>query len=377
MRKIWFLQRLPLVVRQMKSQSYLYGDFQWQVSVLLPTYRNFAKTYTNPDTEDNKIIPPCRFTQQKTNNMRVRLLFFIFFFGIQLFGQNKQVCISFDDLPVVNYGISDSCYQIDLFNKLVKSLKTFEIPAIGFVNEKKLYNNGNIIQYQVGLLQSWVNNGLDLGNHTFSHPDYNKVSFSEYTSDIIKGETITKEILAKSGKTLKYFRHPFLHVGNTKIKEDSLSNFLDNRGYIIVPVTIDNEDYLFALAYKRAIQEKDSILSKQIGHDYVEYMEKKIRYYEMQANKLFGRNINQILLIHASLLNSDYIDSLVNIYQKNGYVFVSIDVALEDSVYKSNITVYGNWGISWIDKWALSAGKKGNFFIDDPETPNYIKKLAE
>ena len=218
---------------------------------------------------------------------------------------------------------------------------------------------------------------LELGNHTFSHPDYNLVSFKDFKQDLLKGETVTRAVLSKNGKIIKYFRHPFLHLGNTKEKADSLDNFLSNHGYINAPVTIDNEDYLFAVAYKRAKVKKDTLLSKQIGHDFVNYIEQKLKYYETQSNRLFGRNIKQILLLHASWLNSDYIDSLAAMFKRNNYEFVSMDQSLEDHIYKTEITVYGNWGISWIDRWALSKGIRGDFFKYEPETPDYIKELSK
>ncbi len=293
------------------------------------------------------------------------------------FCQQKKVCFSLDDLPVVNYGIKDTAYQKALFNRIVYSLKTHHVPAIGFVNGMKLYSHENIIQYQVDLLKSWMSSGLDLGNHTFSHPNYNKVSYEYYTNDIIKGEGILKEVINEQGKPMKYFRHPYLHVGNTKAKADSLTDFLTSHNYIAAPVTIDNEDYLFALAYKRTAQKNDTILLHQIGRDYITYMEKKLEYYERQSNRLFGRNINQILLMHASLLNSDYLDALIALYKKHDYAFVSMDEVLKDPVYQTEITVYMDWGISWLDRWALSAGKEGDFFKDDPATPDYIKRLTE
>ena len=303
---------------------------------------------------------------------------FFLLFSLLTFGQEKLVCFSFDDLPVVSYGMNDTVFQKELFDNLISGLKKNNIPAIGFVNEKKLYNkNGEINKFQVELLKNWIDYGLELGNHTFSHPDYNLVSFKDFTKDVLKGETITKEILSQRGKTIKYFRHPFLHLGNTKEKADSLDNFLSNHGYITAPVTIDNEDYLFAVAYKRANVKKDTLLAKQIGHDFVNYIEKKLKYYEMQSNRLFGRDIKQILLLHASWLNSDYVDSLAVRFKKNNYEFVSMDQVLKDNIYKTEITVYGNWGISWIDRWALSKGKKGNFFKNEPETPSYIKELSE
>jgi hypothetical protein len=222
-----------------------------------------------------------------------------------------------------------------------------------------------------------VESGLELGNHTFSHPDYNSVTLKEYTQDILKGEVITKEILKRKGAKLTYFRHPFLHVGNSKEKSDSLTLFLTRQGYTVAPVTIDNEDYLFALAYQRASKKMDLNLMKQIKDDYINYMEKKLKYFEQQSNHLFGRDIKHILLLHASLLNADAMDSLAVMFQRNGYEFITLAEALQDEAYRTPITKYGNWGISWVDRWALSQGKKGDFFKDDPSTPDYIKKLAE
>lgn len=292
-------------------------------------------------------------------------------------GQRKHVCVSIDDLPTVTYGVTDSAFQKHLTDKLISALKANRIPAIGFVNEGKLHNEHTTMSFQVELLNLWVDNDLELGNHTYSHPDYNSMSLKDFSHDILKGELVTRELLKRKGTTLKYFRHPFLHVGNSKAKSDSLDIFLLRHGYITAPVTIDNEDYLFALAYKRANDKNDSKLMKQIGADYIVYMEEKVKYFEKQAYNLFGRNIKQILLLHASLLNADYMDALAKMFHKNGYDFITMDEALEDDAYKTPITTYGNWGISWIDRWALSQGKQGEFFKDEPATPDYIKDLSK
>lgn len=310
--------------------------------------------------------------------MRIFVYSVVFIFGSwQSFAQKKQVCFSIDDLPVVNYGVSDTVFQKTLMEKLIQALTKNKIPAIGFVNETKLFDHNQPISSQIGLLNEWVDSGLELGNHTFSHPDYNVMSLNEYSQNILKGELVTSELLKRKGTSLQYFRHPFLHVGNSKEKCDSLNFFLLNHGYTVVPVTIDNEDYLFALAYRRANDKYDRSLMNKIGADYIDYMEKKLVYFEKQAFHLFGREINQILLLHASLLNADYVDAMAKMFRKNGYHFITMDKALEDDAYKTAVTRFGDWGISWIDRWALSAGKSGDFFKGDPVTPAYIKKLSE
>ncbi len=311
----------------------------------------------------NKSVLPC--------------MVFLILSWVPSYGQQKQVCFSIDDLPTVAYGITDSVFLEQLTDKLIASLNKNKIPAIGFVNEYKLYKNDHLIPFQIQLLNYWVESGLELGNHTYSHPDFNSVTMKEYTQDILRGELITRELLKRKGSRLNYFRHPFLHVGNSKEKSDSLKLFLSNHGYTVAPVTIDNEDYLFALAYQRTYTKKDLKLMKQIESDYINYMEQKLNYFENQSNQLFGRDIKQILLLHASLLNANVMDALAKMFQRNGYEFITMTEALQDEAYQTPITKYGNWGISWIDRWALSQGKKGDFFKGDPATPDYIKKLAD
>jgi peptidoglycan/xylan/chitin deacetylase (PgdA/CDA1 family) len=303
--------------------------------------------------------------------LRLLALIIITISSLQTSAQ-KQVCFTIDDMPLVTYGITDTVYQKSMMKKLIAALKQNNIPAMGFVNEVKLYQNNKLIPFQVQLLKNWLAAGLDLGNHTYSHPDYNSLSPTEFFKEIIKGEQVTKKLLVDRNREITYFRHPFLHVGNTKAKSDSLTQFLTDHNYIAAPVTIDNADYLFAAAYKRAQDKHDTKLIKQIGSDYIAYMEQKVLYFERQSEALFGRQINQILLLHANALNSDYLDELAKMFLKNKYEFISLPSALQDEAYQTPITVYGKWGISWIDRWALSQGKKGDFFKGDPETPAYI-----
>ncbi|MCP9761822.1 polysaccharide deacetylase-like protein [Lacihabitans soyangensis] len=294
-----------------------------------------------------------------------------------LFAQQKQVCFSIDDLPVVNYGINTPEFHNQITDKLLSGLKKYDIQAIGFVNEGKMYDaKGKVIAFKKANLEKWLKYGMDLGNHTLFHKDFNNVDFSDYMAKILKGEKITKALLRKYNKEMKYFRHPFLHVGATKNRADSLENFLKKHNYITAPVTIDNEDYLFANAYQKALIKKDTVLAQTIGKDYISYMEQKIFYYEKMSHALFGRQIPQILLIHANLLNADYIQALAEIYTKNGYKFTSMDQTMADEAYKTPITKFGRCGISWLDRWAISQGKTGDFFKGDPETPKYVTDIS-
>jgi peptidoglycan/xylan/chitin deacetylase (PgdA/CDA1 family) len=50
--------------------------------------------------------------------------------------------------------------------------------------------------------------------------------------------------------------------------------------------------------------------------------------------------------------------------------------ALQDPAYRSADAYAGPAGITWIHRWALTAGKKGAFFAGEPATPQWIQDLA-
>lgn len=310
--------------------------------------------------------------------MKVSILLTIIIFISQFsFGQTKEICITLDDLPVVSYDFKDIEFQQEIVSNLIKTFDDYKIPAIGFVNESKLYKNGKLSDEKVGLLEEWLDAGYELGNHTYAHKDYHKVSLEVFSEDVLKGEIVCKDLVKEYDQQYIYFRHPFLHVGLDKEKHDKLTSFLREHNYSEARVSIDNDDYIFAYAYSKALKKGEKDLMDKIGKDYVNYMEEKLLYFEEQSEKLIGRNVKHILLLHANLINADYLDELAERYQSHGYSFISMEAALTDKAYQKEITKYNDWGISWIDRWALSAGKKGDFFKGEPMTPDYVKAFLK
>jgi peptidoglycan/xylan/chitin deacetylase (PgdA/CDA1 family) len=288
---------------------------------------------------------------------------------------HRSVAITLDDLPTVSLR-DDIETQRRITHSLINTIKTYRIPVIGFVNESKLYRDGTLDDARVGLLKLWLDAGLELGNHTFSHIDPNVTSLEEFEDNVIRGEQVTAALLQPRGKRLRYFRHPFLHTGSSVETKRKFEAFLAGRGYRVAPVTIDNSDWIFARAYDNAAQRGDRRMMKRIGDAYIPYMENKFVYFEHQSNELFGYAIKQILLIHANSINADYVPDLIKMMQRRGYEFISLDKALTDRAYASAETYVGRGGITWIHRWALTAGKRKEFFKGEPATPGFVMKEA-
>ncbi|MBJ2175091.1 polysaccharide deacetylase family protein [Aureibaculum sp. A20] len=289
----------------------------------------------------------------------------------------KKICITVDDLPTVSYSLKTSQVDLLITNKLFNAFKDNNIVAIGFVNESKLYKKGKLDPQKVHLLDLWLQSGLDLGNHTFSHVDYNKVSDIVFFDDLLKGEKVIKPLMHKYGKTPKYFRHPYLHAGSDSISYKKLKTFLNDNNYIVSPVTIDNDDYLFAKSYHNAFVDKNETLMKEIGEKYINYMEQKVLFFESKSKEIFNREITQTLLIHASLLNADYIENLIIMLKKHNYSFVSQEEALKTPEYSTEVTSYTQYGYSWIYRWGFSMGNDKKIMEGDVATPDEIINLSK
>jgi hypothetical protein len=166
-----------------------------------------------------------------------------------------------------------------------------------------------------------------------------------------------------------------LCTGMSLATKNDLGKFLNEHGYTIAPVTIDNADYIFSRAYDNAFDKKDKNLMKQIGAAYVPYLEAKMDYWERQSVKTFNREIKQILLLHANFINSDYFDDIARMLKKRGYKFVSLEEALKDEAYKLPDTFVRRNGISWLHRWTLDKGRE-NILPNEPEVPAFVLKAS-
>ncbi|GAB3269173.1 polysaccharide deacetylase family protein [Larkinella harenae] len=289
----------------------------------------------------------------------------------------KKIAITVDDLPGVTQYYRTPDGKLLMNQQLVRHFTTHRVPAIGFVVSQWLSRDGAPDPSQVNVLKIWLDAGLELGNHTFSHKDYTVITVQDYFDEVVRGEQVIKQLVEQRNKPFRFFRHPFLRKGETPAKKDSLEQFLAQRKYREAPVTVDNNDYLFSLAYDKALLKGDTAAAAEVGRQYLDYMTACVRYYEAQSDSLFGRLIPQTLLTHANTINAVYMGELLNRLAQSGYKFVSLDEALQDEAYQSPDRYVGKGGISWIHRWAITQGKKGPFFKGEPEVPALVTQWVE
>lgn len=290
------------------------------------------------------------------------------------YGQNpaggraaREVAVTVDDLPAQE---GDLARMREVTTGLLDSFKRHQVPAVGFVNEGKLFVRGEVDE-RTELLRLWLDAGHELGNHTFSHILIDRHPLAAYQEDVIRGETVTRMLLAERGGRLRYFRHTQLRTGPTDEYRRGLEQFLAARGYTVAPVTLDNQEWVFADVYARARRRGDAATARRVAAGYVRYMEENVEFFEKLSTDFLGYEVRQTLLLHANELNADHFDALAAMLKRRGYAFVTLERALADKAYALPAAA-STRGLSWLHRWMLAKGRE---MRPEPREPEWVAEL--
>ena len=119
---------------------------------------------------------------------------------------SRKMAVTIDDLPYVVMDDGDYLPNAQRATRdILRALKTYHVPVVGFVNEARLQANGEV-KARIVLLEQWINAGAILGNHTYSHPDFNRLTTSVFC--VLSGKRFHTAInglpLQKVGRTLHF-----------------------------------------------------------------------------------------------------------------------------------------------------------------------------
>lgn len=307
---------------------------------------------------------------------RILLLLFTCFVMHAFAQSEKQVAITIDDAPLTQWSDATPLNVKKAANeKLLQAFESKKIPVAIFINENTL--QGAEEKARIDILAKWLESPLvTAGNHGYSHANFATTSIEDFQQEIVKGEEITKRLLVKTKKQLKYFRFPYNATGKDSVSRFAMEAFLQSKGYISTPFTIESQDYLFAGIYQGQLDKGDKKGAKQTGRDYVAFTLKTFHYFEKVTQEQYGKQIPQIYLCHDNQLNADYMSSLLAELQKAGYGFKSLEEVMRDPVYQNQSYYTGPYGFSWLYRWEKDVKKRRQLMIAQPEidTPVDSKK---
>jgi peptidoglycan/xylan/chitin deacetylase (PgdA/CDA1 family) len=288
----------------------------------------------------------------------------------------RTMAVTIDDLPWNHQG--EGAGFLDAARRgtdaMLAALRAHRVPTVSVVNEGKLdAPTADERAARIALLKQWVDAGHVLGNHGYSHQDANALTAEAYLADIAKGDAVTRELMRPRQPYRLYFRHPFTHTGDTLEKRNAIARGLRERGYTVMPHTIENSDWLFNVAYVKA----DAAGRTRLLETYLSHTLAATAFAETKAAELFGRDgVPQVLLIHTLALNADALETLLTRFEGRGYRFITLDDAMRDPAYATADAFVGRNGPSWLFRWSRTLAPASSF-RDDPEVPAWVTRLYE
>jgi peptidoglycan/xylan/chitin deacetylase (PgdA/CDA1 family) len=282
---------------------------------------------------------------------------------------SHEIALTIDDVPVVRPGARPLCDADSLrqwTSRFVDRIDRLRVPVAAFVVIDQVCPKLHDRALREALL-TWRGTGATIGNHTASHPDYHRTPLAIYLQDVDRGG---KYLRALFGSDLRYFRPPYLHTGRTRIARDSLAAALKERGYVDAPVTVDNQEWVYAAAYEHMAG--DDSTGQRIAAAFLDHIDEALTFSENAAQTIVGRPVSQVLLLHANRLVYDNLPALVSMIRRRGYEWVSLDRALSDPVYLRGNPFAGEQGLSWTLRWATPEQRAS---LVEPREAPWIRSL--
>jgi peptidoglycan/xylan/chitin deacetylase (PgdA/CDA1 family) len=289
--------------------------------------------------------------------------------------EGKRIAITFDDLPYANRKAPLAEVRASTA-RMLRILRRYQVRAVGFVNEDRLADTGRL-ESGIGLLRTWLNAGMELGNHNYGHVGLQETPLEDYQRAVLRGETHTRRLLAERGLRPRYYRHPFTQTGPTAEIKTRFESFLAEHGYAVAPFTIEHDDYMFSAVYDDAMARGDAAEAARVRAAYSRHLDEALDAFETMSRELFQRQIPQVLLIHANRLNADTLDETLGRLQERGYRFIPLETALRDAAYASPDGHIGRTGPSWLLRWARGLRKRTSVGGQPDPEPWIMRRYEE
>lgn len=184
----------------------------------------------------------------------------------------------------------------------------------------------------LALARAWGEAGHAIGNHTVTHPDLHleKTTLKAYQDEILACD----QVIAPLPGYRKWFRYTFLREGNTPEKRDGMRNFLKGIGYRNAYVSLDTSDWRLEAKLIEVLEKDAKADLAPIRQAYLDHIAQRMEAYRELSQKLQGRDIAQVMLMHHNLINALWLDDVITMVKAKGWKIVNPDEAFADPVYQ-------------------------------------------
>src|ERR1700733_5968166 len=241
----------------------------------------------------------------------------------------QQLAITFDDLPA-HGARPTSVSRLQIAQSILDTLKQQHMPPVyGFINGVRPEEAPETLD----VLRAWRAAGQPLANHTWSHPDLNDTSSSQFIANIEANQPLLRTLMPAPSDDWHWLRYPYLNEGNTLEKHRKVRTWLKANDYRVAEVTMDFEDYAWNEPYARCVAKNDTVALQELHDTYLSTADEFITYYRAMSKAVYGRDVPLILLMHVGAFDAHMLPELLALYRSRGFTFVTLPQAAADPIY--------------------------------------------
>ena len=237
--------------------------------------------------------------------------------------ENPRIAITMDDL---NWHVIPQALRAASTNGFLGRWNGTDMHAALFV----IGENGDT---PVGrpIVKRWSERGHMIGNHTWSHRWYDKLTEEEFGQDMLRCDAFVRDFRGFR----PYFRFPALKEGGTRERRDWMRAFLKEHRYRNGAVTIDASDWYYDQRLRECIEKRANFDVKLFREPYLDHLWDRATYYDGLARKVLGRGIPHTMLVHYNVLNSYFLGDVIAMFRSRGWQFVDAEQAFQDGVFRA------------------------------------------
>ncbi len=280
------------------------------------------------------------------------------------------VALSFDDLPAAG-DLRPWLTRVGILTQLTKELHAAHIKGVyGNVNAVDIPGDKDCQQ----ALRDWRAAGMNIGNHTFSHPALDNVTAASYEANIARNEPYLRQFAGKSN--WHWFRYPYLEEGNTVAKHEAVRKWLHAHHYRIEEVTLNFNDDDWSDAYFRCKDRNDTAAIAWLEASYMQNAAEYIPLEREEQQVAFGHEIPNVLLLHATEFTTLMLPRLIHMLQQQGFRFSTVPKVERNRAYHQDPAVGLPGGGSFTTMVLLAHHQSVYLPPHPPEPLNQLNSLC-
>jgi len=233
---------------------------------------------------------------------------------------SKELAITFDDSPRAAKGLLTGPERA---KKLINNLRNKKVEQVAFFSVSK-----NLNEEGTQRLQAYSDAGHLIANHSYDHPDFNKLSLGEFSQNFLQAD----KQLQQFSTFVKMYRFPYLREGNTKEKRDGMRTLLKEHGYNNAYITLNNYDWYIENLFQAALAKGINVDLQRMSKFYVDVLIESIEYYDALASKHLARSPKHILLLHEMDISAMFIGDLIDELRRRDWKIITPQQAYTDDI---------------------------------------------